>query len=61
MRGISPLVAGILAVVISGLAWVQPGVAKTIKMVAVAGAPPIVTYVRATKGYFIPSPDPWYP
>ena len=32
----------------------QPGHAKTIKMTAVGGAPPIVTYVKVTKEHFIP-------
>ena len=45
---------GVLAAVVAGVAWSQPGAAKTIKMVAVSGAPPIVTYVRTTKEYFIP-------
>ena len=35
-------------------ASVQPGAAKTVKMVAVSAAPPIVTYVRASKDYFMP-------
>ena len=46
--------SGVLAAVIAGVASSQPSAAKTIKMVAVSAAPPIVTYVRATKDYFIP-------
>lgn len=45
---------GILAAMVATLACTQPASAKTIKMVAVSGAPPIVTYVKATKDYFIP-------
>lgn len=45
---------GTLIIAIAAVAWSQPGAAKTVKMVAVSGAPPIVTYVRATKTYFIP-------
>ncbi len=47
-------IGGVLAAVIAAAAWAQPGAAKTIKMVAVSAAPPIVTYVRASKDYFMP-------
>jgi len=43
------------AIVIAALA--QPTAAKTVKMVAVSAAPPIVTYVRASKDYFMPEID----
>jgi TRAP-type C4-dicarboxylate transport system substrate-binding protein len=43
------------AIVIAALA--QPAAAKTVKMVAVSAAPPIVTYVRASKDYFMPEID----
>ncbi len=48
---------GALAAVIAAVAWSQPGAAKTVKMVAVSAAPPIVTYVRASKEYFMPEVD----
>ena len=48
---------GVVAAAIAVAASVQPGAAKTVKMVAVSAAPPIVTYVRATKQYFMPEID----
>jgi TRAP-type transport system periplasmic protein len=48
---------GVAAAAIAVSASVQPAVAKTVKMVAVSAAPPIVTYVRATKQYFMPEID----
>ena len=48
------VLTAVIAGVIAGVAWSQPGAAKTIKMVAVSAAPPIVTYVKTTKIYFIP-------
>ncbi len=45
---------GVLAAVIAAMTWSGPGQAKTIKMVAVSAAPPIVTYVKASKDYFMP-------
>ncbi|MBT3550415.1 MAG: TRAP transporter substrate-binding protein DctP [Rhodospirillaceae bacterium] len=51
------LTSGAVATAIFVTALAQPVAAKTIKMVAVSGAPPIVTYVRASKDYFMPEID----
>ena len=48
------LLSVVLASAIAVTAWAQPVTAKTVKMVAVSAAPPIVTYVRASKDYFMP-------
>ena len=32
--------SGVVAAVVAGVAWSQPGITKTIKIVAVAAAPP---------------------
>ena len=53
MMGINRIV-GVAAAVLAVAAVGQPGHAKTIRMVAVGGAPPIVTYVKVTKEFFIP-------
>ena len=56
LKTIAP-VAGIAAAVFAWAGPVQTADAKTVKMIAVSAAPPIVTYVRATKDYFMPEVD----
>ncbi|MEE2760462.1 MAG: TRAP transporter substrate-binding protein DctP [Pseudomonadota bacterium] len=48
---------GAVAATFAIAASISPVSAKTVKMVAVSAAPPIVTYVRASKDYFMPEID----
>ncbi len=50
-------IGSMAAIVFALAATGQPANARTVKIIAVGGAPPIVTYIRTTKDYFIPEID----